>query len=87
MIYSAIIKKARLAIRRPDQVIDDIRPAYGEIKTTFRKDGKYHTEIVINGDLTDWVKTISNAITIDLKNGDKIVYIAKEDEERTQSNE
>lgn len=83
MIYSAIIKKARLAIKRPDQVIDDTRPAYGDIKTTLRKDGKYNAEIVINGDLTDSVKMISNAITIDLKNGDKIVYIAKEDEERT----
>lgn len=87
MTYGEIIKKARSAIKRPDQVIDDTRPAYGEIKTTFRKDGKYHTEIVINGGLTDWVKTISNAVTIDLKNGDKIVYIAKEDEERTQNNE
>ena len=81
MIYSAIIKKARSAIKRPDQVIDDTRPAYGDIKTTLRKDGKYRPEIVINGDLTDSVKMISNAITIDLKNGDKIVYIAKESDD------
>lgn len=80
MIYSAIIKKARLAIKRPDQVIDDTRPAYGDIKTTLRKDGKYHPEIIINGGLTDTAKIISNAITFDLKNGDKIVYIVKEDE-------
>ena len=80
MIYREIIKKARLAIKRPDQVIDDTRPAYGDIITRLRNDGKYHAEIVINGDLTDSVKMISNAITIDLKNGDKIVYIAKESE-------
>ena len=80
MIYGEIIKKARMAIKRPDQVIDDTRPAYGDIITRLRKDGKYHAEIVINGDITDSAKIISNAITIDLKNGDKIVYIAKENE-------
>ena len=81
MIYSAIIQRARSAIKRPDKVIDDTRPAYGDIKTILRKDGKYRPEIVINGDLTDSVMMISNAITMDLKNGDKIVYIAKESDD------
>ena len=83
MIYSEIMKKARLAIKRADDVIDDIRPAYGNEKIVKGKDGRPRKSIVINEDITDYSAIISNAVTVFLKNGDKIVYIAKEDNERT----
>lgn len=81
MTYREIMKKARSAIKRSDDVIDDIRPAYGNEKVIRGKDGKPRVNIVINGDITNDSKMISNAVTVFLKNGDKIVYIAKESEE------
>ena len=75
------MKKARSVIKRADDVIDDIRPAYGNEKVIRGKDGKPRVNIVINGDITNDSAMISNAVTVFLKNGDEIVYIAKESEE------
>ena len=78
MIYDRIMRKARATIKNADRVIDDMCPTYGQTEIIGTRNGKPVKVIEINGAITGDSCMVSNAVTVWLKNGDKLVYIAKE---------
>ncbi len=66
MTYGEIIETGEKMIKNAERVIDDCRPSYFNPETR-----------EINGAITDSCVIIPNAITFDLKDGNKIVFIIK----------